>query len=581
MTILQDLKGAASLRDFAAVLDYKPKTLSYIVYKIPPTQKYSKFSISKSAGGEREICAPTGSLKGLQRRLADVLYDCRGEFESQTSRRPLSHGFRRDLSIVTNARQHKRRRYVLNLDLQDFFPTFNFGRVRGFFIRNRHFELNENVATIIAQISCFENTLPQGSPCSPVIADLIAHLLDVRLAQLARHHKLTYSRYADDITFSTGQKAFPPSIAAPIKPEEPIWELGDELSRVIEKSGFVVNPTKTRMQFSISHQVVTGLTVNSKVNIRPEYYRRARAMCHSLFETGSYYRTTGIAPPKHGPDEQSDGPEWIESLEPIEGVLSHIHYVKDSIDIREEIKKRKKPTAARKLYAGYLKYRYFVRLERPLLVCEGKTDSVYLKCAIRMLDEFQPMLGSWDGKRFVSSVSFFNYNNRAHRILELNGGIGDLLYFFIKSRYERDIRGFKHRPLRCPVIVLIDNDDGANKLFSTILENYKISIDFKSSEEFFHLTENLYLVKTPETGKNGKSCIESLFQSSLLETEIEGKKFNPRKDLDPETEYGKAMFADKIVRLNTDNVDFKGFKPLLERIVSVITHYSARLNPVT
>ena len=238
--------------------------------------------------------------------------------------------------------------------------------------------LNEKVATIIAQISCHGNALPQGSPCSPIIADLIAHLLDVRLAQLAKRHKLTYSRYADDITFSTSQKSFPHSIASPAEPGGPIWSLGKKLTREIERAGFVINPKKTRMQFSLSRQIVTGLTVNTKVNIRPEYYRYARAMCHSLFQNGRYYRPTGTSSANQNPDDRSDKYEWIESLAPIEGILSHIHYVKDLIDTREGVEKRKNPTAATKLYARFLKYRYFVRLEKPLIVCEGKTDSVYL-----------------------------------------------------------------------------------------------------------------------------------------------------------------------------------------------------------
>ena len=116
---------------------------------------------------------------------------------------------------MTNAYIHKRRRYVLNLDLEDFFPSFNFGRVRGFFIKDKHFALHERVETIIAQIACHDNELPQGSPCSPVISNLIAHLLDVRLARLAKAHKCTYSRYADDITFSTNRKEFPSDLAAP------------------------------------------------------------------------------------------------------------------------------------------------------------------------------------------------------------------------------------------------------------------------------------------------------------------------------------------------------------------------------
>ena len=348
------------------MLGYSPSGLAYIVYRIPADQKYKKFLIPKKGGGEREICAPIEPLKTLQRRLADVLYTCRDEIDSDNDRRPLSHGFRRKLSVITNARLHKRRRYVLNIDLKDFFPTFNFGRVRGFFVHNNSFKLSDRVATIIAQIACFENMLPQGSPCSPTIADLIAHILDVSLAQLAKRNRLTYSRYADDLTFSTSQRTFPPSIAAPIASGRPEWVPGNDLTKAIKNAGFVINPTKTRMQFGMSRQLVTGLTVNAKVNIRSEYYRRARAMCHRLFETGVYHRPVAAILAGNEPDAEKAQAEAIESLGPIEGILSHIHHVKDSIDVRDAGEKKKNATAARKLYARFLKYRYFVRLERPL-----------------------------------------------------------------------------------------------------------------------------------------------------------------------------------------------------------------------
>ena len=397
LSVLENLKNAASRKDLAQILGYKLNRLTYIVYKIPPDQKYKKFSIPKHGGGERQICAPVDSLKTLQRHLADVLYECRVEIDRDNDRRPLSHGFRRDLSIITNAQRHKRRRYVLTLDLQDFFPTFNFGRVRGFFLRNNSFKLNNEVATLIAQIACFENGLPQGSPCSPIIADLIAHILDVRLAQLAKRHGLTYSRYADDLTFSTSEQSFPSSIAAPVTSGSPEWTLGNDLTKAIKRAGFSVNPAKTRVQFRMSRQLVTGLTVNAKVNIRPEYYRWARAMCHRLFETGVYHRPVGAKSGQSQPNCQAAKIEPIESLSPLEGILSHIHHVKDTVDDRDEQEKKENATAARKLYARFLKYRYFVRLERPLIVCEGKTDSIYLKHAIRRLSDCHPKLGSWEG----------------------------------------------------------------------------------------------------------------------------------------------------------------------------------------
>ena len=99
------------------------------------------------------------------------------------------------------------------MDLADFFPSLNFGRVRGFFLKDRDFELHEKVATVIAQIACFENQLPQGSPCSPAIADMVAHVLDVHLVRLAKKYRVTYSRYADDLTFSTNQRLFPGALA--------------------------------------------------------------------------------------------------------------------------------------------------------------------------------------------------------------------------------------------------------------------------------------------------------------------------------------------------------------------------------
>ena len=82
------------------------------------------------------------------------------------------------------------RRFVLNLDLEDFFPTFNFGRVSGFFMKSRDFKLDRKVAIMLAQIACHEKALPQGSPCSPVISDMIAHMLDLQFGYVGEGPRL-------------------------------------------------------------------------------------------------------------------------------------------------------------------------------------------------------------------------------------------------------------------------------------------------------------------------------------------------------------------------------------------------------
>jgi RNA-directed DNA polymerase len=214
MSELLLLKGASTLHHVAGLLQFQPQALAYILYKKPLLTKYSSFDVPKRGGGVRKINAPSPELMLLQRRLSDLLQNCIEEInEGRKWKDQLAHGFKRNRSIMTNATKHQKRRYVFNIDLQDFFPTINFGRVRGFFIKDVNFMLHPKVATILAQIACHENGLPQGAPCSPVISNLVGHVLDIRLCKLASANGCTYSRYADDITFSTSKPDFPSSIA--------------------------------------------------------------------------------------------------------------------------------------------------------------------------------------------------------------------------------------------------------------------------------------------------------------------------------------------------------------------------------
>lgn len=575
MSIVLKLKGAKTLDDLAALLGYKPKALSYILYRIPAAAKYTSFTIPKRSGGVRAIQAPDARLKLLQKRLAKVLYMYLAGIEKTGKPlKPVAHGFMPSLSIVTNAANHKGRRFVFNLDLADFFSTINFGRVRGVFLKDKRFEFDPKIATLIAQIACENNALPQGSPCSPVISNIVGRLLDVRLVRLAKQHKSTYTRYADDLTFSTNQKAFPPELALPDAAGTGAWTVGAALATEITRTGFAINTGKTRMQFRGSRQMATGLLVNEKVNIRPEYYRTTRAMCASLFSTGEY-SVMVPAPLAGGAPGDPDVKKVIKAFPLIEGRLGFIYQVRDSTDRRDSAEKKKEPTATRSLYHRLLFFKHFVALKRPLIITEGKTDPVYLRAAIESRTAFHPQLGKLDKGKFASAVGFMGFSKKVHDVLQLGGGSSDLKFFIL--RYASILRKFRYAPLHSPVIVLIDNDLGAKEIFGVMRENtVHKTISTETTSPFYRVHANLYLVKTPETGKTKKmTCVEDLFEAAVRATKVDGLVFDPDKKHNEPGKYGKAIFAERVIRPNRATITFDGFDPLLQRICDVIDDYTA------
>ena len=265
----------------AKLLEVPYKVLNYHLYIAPDTKKYGHFQIPKRGGGKRDICAPIGPIKILQRKLNSIL-------QNVYKRKPFVHGFLNDWSIITNARMHINKEFVLNIDLLDFFPSINFGRVYGMF-KAKPYELPEKVAANLAKLCCFNNQLPQGAPTSPIVSNMVCARLDGHLGKLAKKHDCIYTRYADDITFSTNQPNFPPELAvaktSSISYKE-VAEVGPELITIIEKNGFSINPRKIWLQPSRSRQQVTGLTVNSFPNVTRKYTNQIRAMLHAWEKYG-------------------------------------------------------------------------------------------------------------------------------------------------------------------------------------------------------------------------------------------------------------------------------------------------------
>jgi RNA-directed DNA polymerase len=139
----------------ANLLEFNVYGLERIFYELRSSGKhYHKFSIKKRSGEERPILAPDYKLKIIQRRLAYVL-------SLIYLGRISVHGFRRGKSIITNAERHTHRRLLLNIDLENFFPTIHFGRVRGI-LQVSPYNLSRPGAIIIAGFCCHMGKLPQG-----------------------------------------------------------------------------------------------------------------------------------------------------------------------------------------------------------------------------------------------------------------------------------------------------------------------------------------------------------------------------------------------------------------------------------
>jgi len=585
---LELLKTAVTKRDLADILNINISFLTRTLYVNNIEGYYTSFEINKRSGGTRIINAPSDELKEIQVRLSDLLLDCIDALNKDKQiQSKLSHGFSRDCSIITNAALHRNKKNVLNIDLKDFFDCFNFGRVRGFFIKNKDFELHEDIATVIAKIACYKNALPQGSPCSPVISNLITHSLDIRLVKLAQRNSATYSRYADDITFSTRKPAFSKYLVKEIDGNSCA---GKKLNNEITRAGFEINDKKTRVQFKDSRQDVTGLIVNKKINTKSEYWRTARAMCHELFKSGKYVKKETVI------DENGEKSVVVRqgTLRELEGILSFI----DSVDKFNHLLKRpvkrnesNKVKSGRffdhlnvreKTYSKFLFFNNFYSNSQPTVICEGKTDNVYLKSAISQLYKEFPALGglSEESKKYRPNVHFMNLNNKTKYLMDLGGGASFFKRFM--EHYEKDFERFKAPLSASPVILLLDNDDGPKELLNLLaskkFKNCPNQVNAIREKSYLHLIKNVYLVLTPLVNGNS-SAMEDFFDKVTLGKKVGGKPFNPKNDMDNKTHYGKHVFSIKVVRENKANISFDLFKPILKAISDVMEHYNKNVKP--
>jgi retron-type reverse transcriptase len=279
------LPALSTPADLAGTLGISVPKLRWLAFHNEAATRthYVQFSVPKRSGGTRTLSAPHRSLAEAQRWV----------FREVVSKLPVeapAHGFVAGRSIVSNAAPHCRRAVVVNMDLEGFFPGIGFPRVRAVFHRAGY---SPSVATILALLctECPRRTvvyagtryhvadgprgLPQGACTSPGLSNQVARRLDKRLSGLAAKLDLTYTRYADDLTFSGGDAL-----------EGRVGYLMARVRHIARDEGFTVNEAKTRVLRQGTAQTVTGLVVNDRPGARRAEVRRLRAILHKARSSG-------------------------------------------------------------------------------------------------------------------------------------------------------------------------------------------------------------------------------------------------------------------------------------------------------
>ncbi|NKC19162.1 TIR domain-containing protein [Pseudoalteromonas sp. S4498] len=267
---IQQFIGLKTSADLASILEVPVGQLLHILYA--QNNQYTSFEVKKKSGKSRLIESPRNSIRILQNKVRPLI-------EAHYRVKKPVHGFvGGGKGIVSNAEQHKKKNYLLNIDLQDFFHSVNFGRVQGIF-RNTPFNMGKSAATVLAQLCTYNQRLPQGASTSPVLSNLAAASLDKKLVKIAKRHHLTYTRYADDITFSSNKPFSTMLVDREILEDGTYkYRAGKLIDQAVEDSGFKINHSKTRVQHKSQRQEVTGLVVNDGVNVNRKFIRKTRAM---------------------------------------------------------------------------------------------------------------------------------------------------------------------------------------------------------------------------------------------------------------------------------------------------------------
>ncbi len=281
-----NLPQLQTVTDLASAMAVPIGQLRFLAFhrEVGKLTHYRRFYLKKKSGGQRLISAPMPRLKSAQHWILENIL-------VKVPVHDAAHGFVRERSIVSNAQHHVGKEVVINMDLRDFFPSIIYPRVKGVF---RKLGYSEQLATVLGLIctepemdeleldgetyyvATSERHLPQGAPTSPAVTNLLCYRLDKRLTGMAQSLGFTYSRYADDLTFSASGEPAKNGV------KKLLWRTRS----ILESEGLVLHPDKLRIMRKGQRQEVTGITVNEKLSVPRKEMKRFRALLHHLEKDG-------------------------------------------------------------------------------------------------------------------------------------------------------------------------------------------------------------------------------------------------------------------------------------------------------
>jgi RNA-directed DNA polymerase len=485
----------ASKKELCQYLGVTPAKLNFLLYKLAPADRYKTKTIKKRNGTDRELRVPVPLLKKIQKIIA-------AELAKEYRPRQHVYGYVKGKSIAQKARIHVAQKWVARVDLKDFFPSINFGRVHGLF-KSHPFQFNDEVATLLTQLVMDGNELPQGAPTSPIISNFICRSLDFALKQMAKEHRCLYTRYADDLVFSTNLRRLSPQICSPIAPEDASIQanVGDGLRGLIERQGFIVNDVKTRIFDRSGRQQVTGITVNEKINVSREYIRGLRMVLHVWDKFGEASASAWFFDKhykRNRPDWKRTPPDFREV---IRGRLTFVRFIKGADDTAYLALAKKLSKLDDGFHLG-LDEEIQLRLPRLTVYTEGVTDTIHLRHALRQFKS--------RGMYVELNIEWGDHADRP------NGE--SALWTALQSDAKRG--EFRHQTQ----IYVFDRDSSYVK---------------KAEDEYGklkHHGNNVYsfVLPIPEHRLERKHiCIEHLYEDAFLwQMDAQGRRLFPREEFD-------------------------------------------------